>query len=581
MRSSSPALTPLGLPRVASGNFASVYEVRQGTQRWAVRCFLRRVSDQQARYALLSRHLADLSLPSLVSFEFQPQGIRIRGQQFPLVKMDWVDGLALHSYIERRLADSAALRNLAAQWRGLVNSLRGNRLAHGDLQHGNILVTPAGQMRLVDYDGMFVPALRGEPSRELGHSGYQHPCRSECDFNEVIDNFAALVIYLSLRALAADAGLWKRFFTGDNLILSASDFRAPRQSPAFQALKQSADLDVRALAARLEACCLQPLTQVAEFESVVGDLPGLRPAHIISPSLPHRSNAPSASSSSSQAVPWWKQAEATTLTPKTSRQPAGASTIPSWMTSGGTGASGLRPARPGPVRINPVDGAAMIWIAAGEFFRGSDHGMRNQQPMRRIHLDGFWIYIYPVTVAQYRQFCEATYRKMPPKPPWGWQDNHPIVNVTWKDAMGYCQWAQVRLPTEAEWEKAARGTDGRIYPWGDMWDASRLHVSRIQAKDAGGTSPVGSFPRSESPFGIQDMIGNVWEWCADWYGGSYYKTAPAYNPSGPPMGSYQVVRGGSWVETGSDPKMFQVTYRPSQSDRIKHHNFGFRCAASP
>src|SRR5579871_873531 len=277
LKAAKPVLTPLGLPRVASGNFASVYELRNGNQRWAIRCFLRPVSDQQARYAQLSRHLSGVALPSLVNFEYQPQGIRVRGKLFPLVKLDWVEGKELHLAVEQHLKQGATLRSLAAQWRGLVNSLWGNRLAHGDLQHGNILVTPQNQMRLVDYDAMFVPALRGEPSHELGHANYQHPQRSACDFNERLDHFSALVIYLGLRALAVDPGLWKRFFSGENLILSSADYKAPRRSAAFQALKRSSDPDVSALAAQLEACCLHPLAQTPEFEAVVGHLPSLRP----------------------------------------------------------------------------------------------------------------------------------------------------------------------------------------------------------------------------------------------------------------------------------------------------------------
>lgn len=142
LRAGSVALTRQGLPRVASGNFASVYELRNGTQRWAVRCFLRQVVDQQRHYALLSQHLTGRWLSSLAKFAYLSQGIRVRGQWYPIVKMEWVEGEPLHTFVMRHVHDAKTLLALAAQWRGLVNSLRGSRLAHGDLQHGNVLVTP-------------------------------------------------------------------------------------------------------------------------------------------------------------------------------------------------------------------------------------------------------------------------------------------------------------------------------------------------------------------------------------------------------------------------------------------------------
>src|SRR5439155_7650368 len=157
-----------------------------------------------------------------------------------------------------------SLLNAAAQWRGLVNSLRGSHLAHGDLQHGNVLVTPQGQMRLVDYDTMFVPAARGMRSRELGHFNYQHYRRTPDDYDEGLDNFAALVVYTSLRALAVEPGLWQAFHTGENLILSGGDYKAPQQSAALQRLKQNTNADVRELAAQLERCCLTPVAQVPD-----------------------------------------------------------------------------------------------------------------------------------------------------------------------------------------------------------------------------------------------------------------------------------------------------------------------------
>lgn len=259
----------LGLPRVASGNFASVYEVRTGKKRWAVRCFLRQCADQQKHYAHITNHLKGLWLPFLVDFEYQPRGIRLFGQPYPIVKMQWMDGVALHTFVRKKLRRPQDLAKLAAQWRGMVNSLHGSRLAHGDLQHGNVLVTSKGIARLVDYDAMYVSALQGANCAELGHANYQHPQRQANHYDHHLDNFAALVIYVSLRALAVEPELWDKHHTGENLIFSSSDFKAPTQSALFAQLWRSQDAEVRALSVQLAAWCCGPMAQIGNFEAVL------------------------------------------------------------------------------------------------------------------------------------------------------------------------------------------------------------------------------------------------------------------------------------------------------------------------
>lgn len=196
----------------------------------------------------------------------------------------------------------------------------------------------------------------------------------------------------------------------------------------------------------------------------------------------------------------------------------------------------------GTTAVNPKDGAAMVWVPAGEFLMGSNDGASDEKPQRTVYLDGYWMYKYEVTVAQYRKFCHETGRKMPEAPDWGWKDDHPIVNVSWNDGKAYADWAGARLPSEAEWEKAARGTDGRMYPWGNKWDASKCMTTPLTS-----IRPVGSYDSGASPYGCMDMEGNAWEWCADWYDGGYYKIAPSRNPKGPSGGRYRVLRGGSYI----------------------------------
>jgi formylglycine-generating enzyme required for sulfatase activity len=265
----------------------------------------------------------------------------------------------------------------------------------------------------------------------------------------------------------------------------------------------------------------------------------------------------------------------------------------------------------GEVRINPRDGAEMVWVPAGEFLMGStdEHVAAElekyegkeqrdlmkfvfdfQKPQRKVYPDGYWMYKHEVTVAQYRKFCKATGRKMPEAPKWGWKDDHPMVLVTWQDAAKYAKWARVSLPTEAQWEKAARGTDGRIYPWGNKWDASKC-ANGVRER-LNGTMPAGSYPAGASPYGAMDMAGNVWEWCADWFDPNYYKNAPSRNPSGPSKAvefttpisgkvtGARVLRGGSWsfnLDCGC-----QCARRYCNApDFRSYYYFGFRCARTP
>jgi formylglycine-generating enzyme required for sulfatase activity len=233
---------------------------------------------------------------------------------------------------------------------------------------------------------------------------------------------------------------------------------------------------------------------------------------------------------------------------------------------------------PASLLVNPKDGAEMLWIPAGEFLMGSSDSDQNagagEKPQRRVYLDAYSIYKNPVTVAQYRKFCAATGRQMPSDPSWGWKEDHPIVNVSWEDATAYARWAGVSLPTEAQWEKAARGTDGRKYPWGDKWDASRCSNGDT---DLNQTTAVGSFPQGASPYGVLDMAGNVWEWCADRYDGNYYQAGPKRNPQGPESGDVRVLRGGSWGY--ANPADFRCAYRYGFVTAGRGYILGFRCAS--
>ena len=264
LKQGQPVLTPLGLPRPITGGFASVYQIVTAPQRtYAVRCFLREFGDYQERYAEISAHLAANPLPYMVNFAFLPQGILVGGRWFPILKMEWIDGESLHTYVERNLQQPQKLIHLADQWVEMVQNLHERDIAHGDLQHGNVLVVQ-DRLRLIDYDGMYVPRLATRQSHEIGHRNYQHPARSETYFASNMDFFSAWVVYTSLKALAADPKLWRDFQGGDEcLILRREDFDKPQSSPVLRRLTLGPDAQVAALAEMLQQMLALPLDQAS------------------------------------------------------------------------------------------------------------------------------------------------------------------------------------------------------------------------------------------------------------------------------------------------------------------------------
>ena len=277
-----------------------------------------------------------------------------------------------------------------------------------------------------------------------------------------------------------------------------------------------------------------------------------------------------------------------------------------------------------PATIVGNDGAEMILVPAGEFIMGSDADeiarlaikqalVEDEMPRHRVSLDTFYMDKYEVTNAHFQQFVHATgYRTQAEREDWGWADTgdawgkvnganwraplgpdssiagleqHPVIQVSQEDAKAYCAWAGKHLPTEAEWEKAARGTDGRIYPWGDQFDGTRLNFCDANCQRSWHdpasndgyryTAPVGHYAGDQSPYGAYDMAGNVREWVADWYDESYYKHSPTRNPPGPASGEQAVLRGGGWVNTARNVRVpFRSRLEPAQ----RYGYVGFRCA---
>lgn len=243
-----------------------------------------------------------------------------------------------------------------------------------------------------------------------------------------------------------------------------------------------------------------------------------------------------------------------------------------------------------PKRIIGKDGTPMVLIPAGEFQMGNrwedadenpnrgEGYFKHQQPVHTVYVDAFYMDIYEVTNAQYQKFVEATGHWKPEeyynKPRFN-QPNQPVVGLSWGSARIYCEWVGERLPTEAEWEKAARGDlAGKRYPWGDLINSKRANYGH----NVGQATPVGSYP-PENGYGLYDMMGNVSEWCADWYSPDYYQNSPKRNPTGASLGGpgeFRVARGGHY---GLEAEWFSCASRRYSSEGVQT-NYGFRCAKS-
>ncbi|MEN8154599.1 MAG: formylglycine-generating enzyme family protein [Acidobacteriota bacterium] len=224
-----------------------------------------------------------------------------------------------------------------------------------------------------------------------------------------------------------------------------------------------------------------------------------------------------------------------------------------------------------------------ITIPAGEFWMGDDKniGEPDEKPLHKVYLDEYAISKYEITFEQYDKFCDETGRTKPGNKIYGssffFNGKFPVVNITWDDAKAYCNWLSLKLgrnihlPTEAQWEKAARGTDKRTYPWGDQqpdntitnWDYLSTSKPKI----------VGSHPEGNSPYGVCDMAGNVWEYCNDWYDTNYYSDSPYKNPKGPLSGPWRVIRGGSFNRREGPVRS---SYRGGNYINFKYGSIGFR-----
>ncbi len=276
LKSGMPETNRLGLPRAITGAFASVYRIHCQNHDWAVRCFLRDIPDQDSRYFHISKYVMSDDLPCTVGFDYLPRGIKVQGAWYPILKMEWVEGDSLDQFVRKKVNEPAAIAALLSSFNAMIYALHEAGIAHGDLQHGNIMVV-GDDLRLVDYDGMYVPGLTGWLSNELGHRNYQHPSRSGHDFGPALDNFSIRVIQTSLLSLSLDPTLWEKTSAGDEcLLFRHSDYRQPLLSRAFYLLEQHELESIRSCAAQLRHTLPFAPTAVP-FIDVIVDTPSQLP----------------------------------------------------------------------------------------------------------------------------------------------------------------------------------------------------------------------------------------------------------------------------------------------------------------
>jgi formylglycine-generating enzyme required for sulfatase activity len=660
LRAGQVVINALGLPMPYSGNFADVYEVRgtAASLRWAVKCFTRETPALRERYMEISRHLRQARMRFTVDFNFLEQGIRIANQWYPVLKMEWVEGLTLNQFVARHVDNPTMLEALLSVWRRMARHLRAADVGHGDLQHGNVLLVPAASansvsLKLIDYDGMWVPALAELPSGEVGHSSYQHPQRlREATYGPEVDRFPLLVVATGLRALKVGGrALWEKYDNGDNLLFRREDFDAPSKSALIYDLLKLDDPSVRFLAENLIDAARNPLDQTPLLEELISRRRGSPVERDGQPARPGVAQMQQETSTSPEPQPDSSE-------PNDEFEPRRRVVPAFWIALAGTVAflgiivlvivlfgdslagdsnketsfarqdsSGDRKqTEPMPNKFKNSLGIEFVLIPAGRFLMGSpkdevgridEEGREHKEgPQHEVEITmAFYMGAYPVTKGQFGAFVKdagyqmeadkdgkggwgynAATRKLERDPKYNWKDpgftqtdDHPVVNVSWNDATAFCAWLSKKegetyeLPTEAEWEYACRaGTKTRF--WCGDTDASlqgNVNIGDASLKEKGFsdvvswndgypfTSPVGTF--KANPWGLYDMSGNVWQWCADYYGP--YQAGYMKDPQGAASGNQRVLRGGSWLGQPRDCR----SARRHTTDLVTHDDhYGFR-----
>ena len=482
--------TAAGEPWFSSGNFAVVFKMKHRStgKLLALKCFTRFQERRQESYKLISAHLGTNESPYLLHYNYLDNEIWAAGAEYPVVAMEWADGATLGDYVKEqcRLNNKANLQALAKNFEALTAWLITQPFAHGDLKPDNIIVRRDGSLALVDYDGLFVPAMQGQQAREGGSPVYRHPKRTPDTFDRYIDDFSLLVLLLELRLVAADTGHYSAALSGDSIVAKSGDWENVANSRIYMALQAQGGQVWTTWAAMLFITPQSVMHQVPDWSLLIDiNAKPIAPPKIITPPV--------------EII------------------------IP--LTSTGF--------------VDPFEDQ-MVFVQGGSFMMGSDDDDDDAKPVHQVTLSDFHIGKFHVTQAQWKVIIANN-------PSFFKGDDLPVEQVSWHDVQEFIKklnektGGKYRLPTEAEWEYAARGgqkSKGYKYSGSDNLG----EVAWFYGNSGSKSHQVGKLKPNE--IGLFDMSGNVMEWCQDW--AAKYQNYPVKNPSGRTTGNSRIVRGGSW-----------------------------------
>ena len=510
-------------PVMSSGNFAVVFKMTDGDKCYAVKCFIKEQEGRAEAYRQICDYLKHTPSPYMVRTDYLEKELFVDNNsndtEFPVLLMDWVDGMTLDNYMKSIRHDEAKRVRLADEFRQLTFWLMGQEFAHGDLKPDNIIVTADGHLVLVDYDGMFVPSMQGSQARELGTPLYRFKGRTLDDFDEYTDDYPCVFIMLVLMMNAIEPVDFDAFTSPD-----VKDI-LPHFAPYYE--------DDR----------LAPY--IAAFLLVASR--GRLDRQTLYPLLARRSNSVRITQQRTlcEPIPTIYTSKAV---PSQPRQPQLTFTV-----------NGVT------FEMIPVEGGTFTMGTTAEQGGEADD---DEKPTHQVTLSSYAIGKHEVTQALWQAVMGGNPSKFKGN------NLRPVECVSWGDCQEFISklnsitGKSFRLPTEAEWEFAARGgkkSKGYKYSGSNNLD----EVAWYDGNSGNQTHPVGT--KRPNELGIYDMSGNVWEWCSDYWGN--YQSSPSTNPTGPSSGGDRVLRGGGWLDHA---RGCRVSYRCRGGPGGRDYGLGLR-----